>query len=172
MSQNDQIMILVKGLNNRVHYILRHVFFKILGVRPIITNDKDAFLQCSFPKLNYTLQRLGDEPYIYPGGLVYEKGICPHDIKVDQFKDFPVLFYNGNEEFPFDVFSAVFYMISRYEEYLAFHPDKYNRFPVVESIAWKYNFLDVPIVDKWIYMLVQYTTGNIVDDYSNGSFNS
>jgi hypothetical protein len=64
MNQPDQIMILVKGLNNRVQYVLRHVFFKVMGVRPVITNDREAFQACTYAKLNYTYTRIADEAYM------------------------------------------------------------------------------------------------------------
>ena len=55
----------------------------------------------------------------------------------------------------FDIFSAVFYMLSRYEEYLPFHPDQHGRFPSYESISHKYGFLKYPVVDYWVYLLKQ-----------------
>ena len=53
----------------------------------------------------------------------------------------------------FDVFSAVFYMITRYEEYLNFEPDSHGRFTAEQSIAAKGEFLEMPVVDLWIQEL-------------------
>lgn len=50
----------------------------------------------------------------------------------------------------FDLFSVIFYLISRYEEYGAYIPDKYGRFSASESLAARYGFLEEPIVDQWI----------------------
>jgi len=54
---------------------------------------------------------------------------------------------------PFDLPAAVFYMLSRYEEYLPFEPDVYGRFPAPQSLAFCHGFLDRPIVNEWINAL-------------------
>jgi hypothetical protein len=50
----------------------------------------------------------------------------------------------------FDIFSAVFFMISRYEEYLPHEPDHHGRFDAGSSLAMKYDFLELPVVDLWV----------------------
>ena len=40
----------------------------------------------------------------------------------------------------FDVFSASFYLVSRYEEYLPYVKDMYERFQAENSLAYKHNF--------------------------------
>ena len=53
-------------------------------------------------------------------------------------------------ELGFDVFSAVFYMISRYEEYFPYESDQYGRFRAINSFSYKNNLLEVPVVNIWI----------------------
>ena len=50
----------------------------------------------------------------------------------------------------FDIFSAIFFMVSRYEEYLPFTPDRHGRFKATDTLAYKNNFLQIPVVDTWI----------------------
>jgi hypothetical protein len=57
------------------------------------------------------------------------------------------------------MFSAVFYLISRYEEYLPFEPDQYGRFEAGQSLAFRHHFLEEPIVDQWIEMFKSVLTG-------------
>ncbi|RLA08696.1 MAG: hypothetical protein DRQ51_01700 [Gammaproteobacteria bacterium] len=52
-----------------------------------------------------------------------------------------------------DIFASIFFMLSRWEEYVNKNRDYHNRFPATESIAFKYNFLNRPIVDECIKML-------------------
>ena len=52
-----------------------------------------------------------------------------------------------------DVFASVFFMLSRWEEYVVKDRDKHNRFSAHSSIAYKYNFLNRPIVNEYIEML-------------------
>jgi len=44
-------------------------------------------------------------------------------------------------------------MVSRYEEYLPFKGDHFKRFTAENSIAFKYNFLEKPVVNLWVNQL-------------------
>ena len=71
---------------------------------------------------------------------------------VGEWIGMPTLFAadHDNHTLPFDIFSAIFYLISRYEEYLPYTPDKHGRYPVTESILYKNNWLERPLVDEWV----------------------
>jgi hypothetical protein len=70
---------------------------------------------------------------------------------VQRIKDMPVLFScDTGCDIGFDIFAAVFYMVSRYEEYLPFTPDSHGRFKASESLAYQHNFLQHPVVNTWI----------------------
>lgn len=52
-----------------------------------------------------------------------------------------------------DIFAASFFMLTRWEEYV--HPtrDHHNRFSAKDSLAYKFDFLDRPIVNEYVEML-------------------
>ena len=52
-----------------------------------------------------------------------------------------------------DVFSSCFFMLSRLEEAIINEKDIHGRFSSKSSIAFKYNFLDRPVVDEYVEML-------------------
>lgn len=52
-----------------------------------------------------------------------------------------------------DIFASSFFMLTRWEEYVNKERDNHNRFPYKESLAFKNNFLDRPIVNEYIEML-------------------
>lgn len=52
-----------------------------------------------------------------------------------------------------DIFASSFFMLTRWEEYVNKNRDVYNRFPAYESLAFKNNFLDRPIVNEYVEML-------------------
>ena len=61
-----------------------------------------------------------------------------------------VFFYSGESgNLPFDIFSAAFYLLSRYEEYLPHVKDNFGRFTKNDSISFKHDFLNQPVVDIW-----------------------
>ncbi len=49
-----------------------------------------------------------------------------------------------------DIFSKIFFMLSRHEEYLPFEPDDHGRFTAGQSQAFKQGVLELPIVDMLI----------------------
>ena len=51
------------------------------------------------------------------------------------------------------MFSAAFYLVSRYEEYLPHKKDSFGRFEAAESFAFKHNFLQKPVVNHYAHIL-------------------
>ncbi|UCH93071.1 MAG: polysaccharide deacetylase family protein [Candidatus Aminicenantes bacterium] len=54
-----------------------------------------------------------------------------------------------------DVFASVFFMLSRWEEYVIPTRDTHQRFPATASLAFKHGFLDRPVVNEYVEMLWQ-----------------
>jgi hypothetical protein len=52
-----------------------------------------------------------------------------------------------------DIFASSFFMLTRWEEYVNKNRDKHNRFFALESLAYKNNFLDRPVVNEYLEML-------------------
>jgi hypothetical protein len=57
--------------------------------------------------------------------------------------------HDKNSALPFDVFSAVFYLVTRYEEYLPFVKDKHGRFTAHLSLSHQLGLLEKPVVNIW-----------------------
>ena len=85
-------------------------------------------------------------------GLLWQKEIKNVPVATGRWQGIPTLFAvpEAGNTIPFDLFSAVFYLISRYEEYLPFAADKYGRYPHEESMLYKNGWLQRPLVDEWI----------------------
>ena len=52
-----------------------------------------------------------------------------------------------------DIFASIFFMLSRWEEYVNKNRDSHERFPSTLSLAFKNNFLDRPVVNEYVEML-------------------
>jgi hypothetical protein len=112
--------------------------------------DRETFITHNGPKLNYSSERLsGNEFFIQPHSLLFETDIRDQSIIRFDFSGKPA-FFRTTGDFPFDIFAAAFFLVSRYEEYLPYQPDKYGRFPVEASLAYKENFLDLPLINSWM----------------------
>jgi hypothetical protein len=134
----------------RLEYILDLVNNEIFNEPLRLTSDKSAFISYDGAKLNYSRERLSEKEFlITPHGLLFEAGISDQQITRFDISGTPA-FFQTEGDFPFDIFSAAFFLVSRYEEYLPFEPDKYGRFPHQASLAFKEGFLEIPLINRWL----------------------
>ena len=149
------LLIYTHKITPRFSYVMRHIFVKILGVEIKFTTLVEDFIRHKGPKITYTKQPLQNEFFIRSNDLLFEQGINQFDVNVDQWDNVPCFFSTGlRSNIPFDIFAASFFLLSRYEEYLPFVKDAHGRFPPTESIAYKNDFLQIPVVDIWAYKLL------------------
>jgi hypothetical protein len=133
----------------RLQYILQ----TLLGNDVSIVDDKEVYLNSESPKINYAAERIAaDEFWVRPYGLLDEKNIQPQSIECFEW-DGLTAFFKTAGDFPFDVFSAAFYLLTRYEEYLPHTKDMYDRYAHENSLAFKENFLHLPLVNLWMKAL-------------------
>jgi hypothetical protein len=131
----------------RIRYIAGIILSDILGLNWELVTDRRKIGKN--PVINYSKQSIAGSYKIIPDDLLFEKGISQKQIVISVWKGLPVFFQTADSDLPFDIFAASFYLVSRYEEYLDFIPDKYGRFPSSQSLALKNGFLDKPVVDLW-----------------------
>jgi len=129
------------------------IFKERLQLDYAVTHDQSEWLSYSGPKINYSDKDLAEGALcIKPVTLLFEKKIQAQQLGVQRWKRTTVLFYNQpGKKIPFDLFSAVFFLMSRYEEYLPHKKDQHDRFSVEQSVAATFGFLDEPIIDSWIF---------------------
>lgn len=151
------MLVFSEKISNRLIYTLDFIFKDYLNTSYELTDEKNKFLNYNGVKICYGSKNLGETFFIYAESLLFETGIQNLDVIVGEIDSTQVLFPVNAEhtDLPFDVFAAVFYLLSRYEEYLFRFNKKQYRFPASESIAYKNNFLNVPIVHIWIEQLTQ-----------------
>ena len=97
-------------------------------------------------------------------GTAFGNRYSPARPEVNRIGD-QVYLYPAPEGFalPFDIFSALFYLLSRYEEYLPFTPDEHGRFEASQSLAWRQGFLQQPVVDQWVKRFGELLTEHFPD---------
>jgi hypothetical protein len=104
--------------------------------------------------LSYTKVPLGNEFFIRSHDLLFDQGVSDLEINIQKWDEVPCFFNAGSKSsIPFDMFAASFFLISRYEEYLPHVRDQHERFNPEQSVAFKYRFLEKPVVDIWAMKL-------------------
>jgi hypothetical protein len=144
----------------RLRYVVNVLF---AGTEWVLTSSYADFYNYEGPKINYSKKKFTDKEFlIVPSGLLAESNIGRQNIYCSDWDGLKT-FFQTNGEIPFDIFSACFYILSRYEEYLPHEKDSYGRFSHKESLAFKEGFLQVPLVDLWGQRLF-----NLLDGKSSG----
>lgn len=144
------LLIYSENTSPRLQYICKFIFAEILGIAYNITLHKESFTDYDGPKINYSRQDALNGYTIKPALLLFESIAVPQDLKLSGNGETTQIFCTQNADHSFDVFAAVFYLISRYEEYLPHELDMYGRFAHKNSIAFTHGFLHIPVVNIWI----------------------
>ncbi len=144
------LLIYTPKVTQRVNYIFQLFFDSLIKTHYTITSDEGAFIAYAGQKINYSTNQFSpDELQIIPNGLLAEKGIKAQSIKVSDWNNLKIFYQTAHGSLPFDIFSASFYLVSRYEEYFSHKPDEHSRFHHSNSLAFKNHFLDEPIINLW-----------------------
>lgn len=158
--QTNILLIYTSVVKARTTYIFKLIINDLLGREFDFTTDDAVFSAYAGPRLNYSGTFFEGALQVVPAGLLEEKGINSHKIGFVDFQDHkaPFAVYNKLSALPFDLFSAAFYMVSRYEEYLPYIRDEHGRFSSNSSIAAQKEFLHIPVINRWAKALGQLLT--------------
>jgi hypothetical protein len=123
------LLIYTPFLTPRIQYVFELVFVQLLGVEMNSTCDEQALKHYTGAKLSYADAPLGNEIFFKRSSLLLEKEIKPIN------------------HLPEDVFALIFFLITRYEEYLPFEGDEHGRYPSTLSLLAKNNLLHKPVIN-------------------------
>lgn len=152
----EQILIYTECTTSRLLYTLDVILVQLMDLQYELTSNSEYFQNSKLPKINYSAHRYSNSINISPAGLLFQAEIAPIEPAFGKWKNIPVLFCTKEDsEFPFDIFSASFYMLTRYEEYFSLNTDKNKRFFSENSIAFKNGFLEEPIIQQWCSLLAE-----------------
>ena len=144
------LLIYTSVVTSRLKFVFNQICTRILGIPISFTTKVEIFISHEGAKISYASQPLGSEFFIKSHGLLFQQGISDIEVNVQKWGDTKCFFYIGEKSnIPFDIFSAAFYLLSRYEEYLPHVKDNYGRFTKDDSLSFKHNFLNQPVVDIW-----------------------
>jgi hypothetical protein len=142
-----KLRIYAPDVTPRLEYTAGVIFDLILGISYEITTDRRKIR--TGPAIIYSDERVRDQFVIRPSGLLSATGVTHPGPEVSRFDGMPLLYACSNGSIPFDLFSAVFWMLSRYEEYMPFASDVHERFQGSASLAYRGGFLRMPVVEIW-----------------------
>jgi hypothetical protein len=147
------ILFYTHKISNRLRYTLNFIFKDLYYTDFQISDNEFEFSKSNAFRISYGIDLKFADLYIPSAGLLHEIGIKEHNISIGEWHNTKTIFKITGNEIPFDIFSAVFYLLSRYEEYLPHIRDRYDRFEAESSLNYQQGFLESPVVNHWAYHL-------------------
>lgn len=144
------MLIYTPTITSRLQYIADFFGKEITGRSFELTTDKESYLKSAAEKINYSPERISaNEFWLKPHSLLFEDSIKEQIVQCHEVNG-QKAFFKTEGDFPFDIFAASFYLLSRYEEYLLHQKDMYGRYAHENSVAFKEGFLDKPLINFWL----------------------
>jgi hypothetical protein len=149
-----EIQVFTTQISSRLKYALDLILTEVGELKYSLITEKEQ-LDANRPILNYSGKKIEGSFQIHPFGLLSEKDIQNHDVPFDYRQDdFMVgMFLTEFDDLGFDIFSASFFIATRYEEYRKFDADDHGRFQPKDSILSKIGVLRRPIINIWVKAL-------------------
>lgn len=146
-------IVLTEKVTPRLLYVCDFIFQQGLLSNYNITDNANEWKESTLYKINYTGHVYENSFQIQPSGFLSKSGIEEGIPPLKNNNDVPLFYPNNCFDIDFDIFSAVFHCISRYEEWQKYVKDMHGRFEVRNSLMYKLSCLKKPIVDLWIEKL-------------------
>ncbi len=144
-------VILTADISPRHRYIFGYLLRTFCGVDCSFRDLSGYRSQpTGVPVIAYTEDRVEGAFHIRPQGILSRTGIPEEPSVVDRSGRLPYFYPCPDADFPFDVFGAAFYLLSRAEEYHRHAPDPFGRYDHIYSLAYRNDFLDLPLIDGWM----------------------
>lgn len=147
------IVIYTPRVTNRIKYTIDFVFQQYFGIEYKLVDNIDFITDSDNFIINYSSQALKNTFSVFQDNLLLEDNIQPQKLFISTEHDLPVFFQTtDNYDLKFDIFSCIFYLISRYEEYLPHEKDVHERYKSSNSILANKAFNFSPIVEFWLQL--------------------
>jgi hypothetical protein len=144
------VIIYSHTLSSRLQYVVD--FLSQYYHTPIkLLCDEEKYVAHPDPhKINYSYHRLlVNEIWIHSHVLLFESTIRPVKIECFTHRGHKA-FFKAEGDTGFDLLAGIFFLITRYEEYLPHQTDAYGRYAHQSSLAFKEGFLQQPLVNLWL----------------------
>lgn len=151
-SDAPEFIIYSSKLSERLNYTCKFIFDFVLNCKFSITENKQVFKNSDAIKISYSTHSEKEIINISPYDLLFKTGVDENYKPKGTTKNGMLYFHMSDSscDLGYDIFSSVFYFISRYEEWQSFETDKHGRFELQQSILFKERQHLKPILNIWI----------------------
>ena len=142
------VQIYSPGNSPALGFVLAFIFDDFFGCGFELISNKES-LSGDAVVFNYSNEAFTNAINILPCGYLFEKDLKVFpEVSLFEWEGIPA-FFKTEGTIPFDLFSAVFFLLSRAEEYANSDRDKHGRFSAVHSL-FDVAFIQRPVIDEWL----------------------
>lgn len=145
------IVIFVEEVSERLVYVFDFIF-KDRKIAYQITNDPVYYEILEGFKFNYSGKHFDSGLQILPSEVLFSEEIIEYQLEKTLFYQEECLTFNGIV----DPIASIFYIITRYEEYLIEKRDIHERFEATTSLQFRFDWLEQCICDHWCEDLISF----------------
>lgn len=154
MANKSKILVFAPEISSRIEFVFEFILQSVLGVEVEFTTKESVFLQSDLPKINYSQNNLSSGLFLKAHRILFEKNLVEQQLDEIEYEELRLFFRSSADSLlPFDPFACAFYLLTRYEEYLAENTDEHERFADSENILYRLGMSRKPVVDQmaiWI----------------------
>ena len=139
----------------RLEYICALIFEEMLGLSIQFSDDSEE-CPSSEPCIDLSTQKsTSNRPFLKIDPFILQTNYRPLIPIKSTHEGLPTLFEHNDTDsiLPFCLLSTCFFLVTRYEEYESQGYDDHHRYAPFNSIAYKENFLSIPLIDLWVEQL-------------------
>jgi hypothetical protein len=145
------IVIYTPEVTHRIKYTFDFVFSQHFGLGYELITNPDVQVSPDNVYISYAEHKHPAFFSVFQTALLLENRISPQKLFVSRESGMPVFFQTTDDfDLRFDLFSCIFYLLSRYEEYLPHEQDMHGRFMSSGSILANPVFDFAPVIDYWL----------------------
>lgn len=138
----------------RIRYAFQLVFETLLNDQVTFHDQEATFSGLDDGiHINYSDQSSLPGHQLSPQGLLHAHHLQTQYPSIIEWEGEKVFFEVQDSWLPFDLFSASFFLVSRYEEYLPGKRDEHQRYRARDSFAAQHGLLDKALVNRWALKL-------------------
>lgn len=139
----------------RLDYVLQFIFKQYYNIPYTLLFNEETFSKSEGFRINYSNKILDADFHIHPYPDIYSERIRKIEVTVGSKEQFKTLFHDHRGTWGFDLFFAVFFLLSRYEEYWPHDKDEHGRYRCKNSILFRVQGLNTPWINIWLNYFYQ-----------------
>jgi len=139
--------------SSRLHYTCDFIFNQVLNINYKYLNNLQPFQAYAGPKINLSANQTDAPLQILLQDFIFDTALSDAAFCLIQQGNRIVLMQESSKtqkKIELDLFSSVFYFISRHEEWCSQQPDQHGRFELKASILYNNHLYLKPLLDIWI----------------------